>query len=120
MVGTAGGALLLLLGGYTAVQAATLVFAALSAGVGLFIAALAGRAVFRNQSRQMLFLGVGMVLLFGVAYGISLLGSIAIELEYLEMGAQDPFWLAVRVTQFVGLAAIAYSLWLGRRGREAA
>lgn len=104
-----------MVGEYTTVQFATLVFAALSAGLGLFIAALAIRAVLRNRSRQMLFLALGMFLLFGVAFGASLIGSVAIELEYLEMGSQDPFWLAVRVTQFVGLAAIAYSLWLGRR-----
>lgn len=104
-----------MVGEYTTVQLATLLFAGLSAGLGLFIAGLAIRAVLRNQSRQMLFLAAGMFLLFGVAYGVSLIGSIAIELEYLEMGTQDPFWLAVRVTQFVGLACIAYSLWLGRR-----
>lgn len=101
-------------GDLTAVQTAVLVFAGASALLGLFIAGLATRAVLRNRSRQMLFLALGMVLLFGVAYGVSLLGSIAIELEYLAMGSQDPFWLAVRVTQFAGLSCIAYSLWIGR------
>lgn len=83
--------------------------------VGLFIAGLAIRAVIRNRSRQMLYPAMGMVLFFGVAYGVSLFGAVLIELEYLEMGSQDLFRLIVRVLQFLGLPAIAYSLWIGRR-----
>lgn len=104
-------------GEYTTVQLAVLLFASASAVVGLGIAGLAFRALLRNRNRQMLYLGVGMVLLFGVAYGISIAGALLIELEHLEMGSQDLFRLGVRVTQFVGLCCIGYSLWLGRAGR---
>jgi len=98
---------------YTTIQLAVLAFAAASGAVGLFIAGLAIRAVVRNQSRQMLYLAAGMILLFGVAYGVSLFGAVLIELEYLPMGSQDLFRLAVRVLQFLGLSAVAYSLWIG-------
>lgn len=104
-------------GEYTTVQLAVLAFAAASAVVGLGIAGLAFRALLRNRSRQMCYLGVGMVLLFGVGYGISLAGAVLLELEYLAVGAQDPFRLGVRVVQFAGLCCIAYSLWIGRASR---
>lgn len=99
--------------GYTAVQLATLAFAAGSALLGLFIGYLAYRGLRRNRSRQMLYLSVGMVLLFGVAYGVSLVGTLLIQFRVVPLPAQDPFRLGVRVVQFAGLACIAYSLYLG-------
>lgn len=101
--------------GYTTLQVAVLALAAGSSVLGLFIAGLAGRAVLRSGSRQMLYLGLGMVLLFGVAYGISIAGYLLLELGYLAVGDHDPFRLGVRVTQFAGLLCIAYSLWIGSR-----
>lgn len=100
--------------GYTGVQLAVLAFAAASSVVGLFIGGLAFRAALRNRSRQMLFLAVGMLLVFGVAYGVSTAGYLLLELGYLDVGGQDPFHLGVRVVQFAGLSCIAYSLWIGR------
>lgn len=99
--------------GYSAIQLAVLGFAVASAGVGLFIAFLAYRGLRRNDSRQMLLLSVGMVLLFGVAYGVSLVGTVLIQFRAVPLPYQDPFRLGVRVVQFAGLVCIAASLYLG-------
>lgn len=98
---------------YTALQLVVLVFAAGSAVLGLFIAYQAFRGLRRHDSRQMLYLGTGMVLLFGIAYGIAIVGGLLIQLRILPLPMQDPFRLGVRVVQFAGLACIAYSLWIG-------
>lgn len=99
--------------GYTLLQYVVLAFAAASAVLGLFIAVQAFRGLRRHDSRQMLYLGTGMVLLFGVAYGVAIVGGLLIQLRVLALPMQDPFRLAVRVVQFGGLACIAYSLWIG-------
>lgn len=98
---------------YTTVQLGTLAFAGASALLGLFIAFHAYRGLRRYGSRQMLFLAVGMILLFGVAYGVAIVGSMLIALRQLPLPWQDHVRLLVRVVQFVGLACIAYSLRLG-------
>lgn len=96
------------------VRLATLAFAAASAVLGLFIAWLAYLGLRRHDSRQMLYLSAGMLLLFGVAYGVAAIGSVLLHYRVLDLPYQDPFRLVVRVVQFVGLALIAYSLYLGR------
>jgi high-affinity Fe2+/Pb2+ permease len=100
--------------GYTAIRLAILVFATGSAVVGLFIGYLAYRGLRRNDSKQMLYLSVGMILLFGVAYGVSILGTVLLQLRVLSLPYQDPFRLVVRMIQFTGLLCLAYSLYLGR------
>lgn len=104
--------------GYTLVQMATLLLAAGSALVGLFIGSLAYRGLRRHDSRQMLYLSVGMILLFGVAYGVSIVGTLLLQFRVLPLPAQDPFRLSVRLVQFAGLVCIAYSLSLGGGPRE--
>lgn len=99
--------------GYTAVQLLALGFAAASALVGLFIGYQAFLGLRRNRSRQMLFLSVGMILLFGVAYGISLAGTLLFQFRVLPLPTQDLFRLAIRAIQFLALVCIAYSLYLG-------
>jgi hypothetical protein len=91
-------------------ELATLVLAGASALVGLFIAFLAVRGLRRHQTRQMLFLSLGMVLLFGAAYLVALAGSVLVHARVLTLPQQDYVRLLVRVLQFVGLSAIAYSL----------
>ena len=103
--------------GYTAVQLVALGFAAASALVGLFIGYQAFLGLRRNRSRQMLFLSVGMILLFGVAYGISLVGTLLFEFRVLALPTQDLFRMAIRVIQFVALVCIAYSLYI-RPGKQ--
>ncbi len=104
-----------MIGGYTLVQVAVLAFATGSAVVGLYIGYLAYRGLRRHESRQMLVLSVGMILLFGVAYGVSILGSLLLEFRVLPLPQQDLFRLGVRVVQFAGLVCIAYSLSMGRQ-----
>ena len=95
---------------YAAVELATLVLAAGSAIVGLFIAMLAFRGVLRERSRQMLFLSAGMILLFGAAYLTALVGSALVRFHVISLLQQNYVLLAVRGLQFTGLCAIAYSL----------
>ena len=98
--------------GYTPVQLVALAFAGASALVGLFIGYQAYRGLQRNRSRQMLYLAVGMILLFGVAYGVSLIGTVLFQFRVLPLPTQDLFRLAIRVIQFVALVCIAYSLYI--------
>lgn len=104
--------------GYTPVQLAVLVFASASAVLGLYIGYLAYRGLRRHDSTQMLVLSIGMLLLFGVAYGVSVVGTLLLEFRVLPLPSQDLFRLGVRVVQFVGLVCIAYSLYIGREARR--
>ena len=98
--------------GYTTVQLLAIGFATASAFVGLFIGYQAFRGLRRNRSRQMLFLSVGMILLFGVVYGISLVGTVLFQFRVLPLPTQDLFRMAIRAIQFVALICIAYSLYI--------
>ena len=98
--------------GYTVVQLVALGFAGASALVGLFIGYQAFRGLRRNRSRQMFFLSVGMILLFGVAYGVSLVGILLFQFRVLSLPTQDLFRMAIRAIQFVALVCIAYSLYI--------
>ncbi|NHN43387.1 hypothetical protein G9C85_17355 [Halorubellus sp. JP-L1] len=98
---------------YQVVELLTLVLAAGSAVVGLFIAALALRGVLRDRSRQMLFLSTGMILLFGAAYLTALVGSALVRFDVISLLHQNYVLLVVRALQFTGLLAIAYSLVIG-------
>lgn len=104
--------------GYTPIQLAVLVFASASAVLGLYIGYLAYRGLRRHDSTQMLVLSIGMLLLFGVAYGVSVAGTLLLEFRVLPLPSQDLFRLGVRVVQFVGLVCIAYSLYIGREARR--
>lgn len=104
--------------GYTLIQLAVLVFATASAVMGLYIGYLAYRGLRRHDSKQMLVLSTGMILLFGIAYGISIVGTLLLEFRVLPLPSQDFFRLGVRVVQFAGLICIAYSLYLGQEARR--
>jgi hypothetical protein len=95
---------------YELVELLTLVLAAGSAMVGLFIALLAARGVRRDRSRKMLFLSAGMILLFGAAYLTALVGSLLAQVQLITLPQESYVVLAVRSLQFTGLLAIAYSL----------
>lgn len=98
--------------GYTLAQLVALSFAGASAIIGLFMGYQAYLGLRRNRSRQMLFLAVGMILLFGVAYGVSLLGTLLFQFRVLPLPAQDLFRATIRLTQFAALLCIAYSLYI--------
>lgn len=94
------------------IEFATLVLAGGSAILGLFIAALAYRGLRRYRSRKMLYLSAGMILLFGAAYALSMIGTVLIHMRVLSLPQQDIYRAAVRLLQFLGLLAIAYSLYI--------
>lgn len=85
---------------------------ALTALVGLFIAYQAYRGLRRNESRAMGYLSVGLILLFGVTYAVSLLGQTLISMRVLTLAAQEVFRLLVRLLQLSGVSLIAYSMWI--------
>lgn len=95
-----------------AVETAIVALAVGSVLVGLYVALQAYRALRRYDSRQMLYLSVGMILLFGCAYLVAAVGTVLLQARYVPIGVQDWFRLVVRLLQFVGLLAIAYSLHL--------
>lgn len=96
--------------GMTAVEVLATVLSAATALVGLYIAYLAYRGLERYRSRAMLYLSIGLILLFGVTYLAAAVGTILLRLRVLSLPAQDLFRLAIRVLQLGGVALIAYSL----------
>lgn len=98
--------------GFTAVELGVVAFATGSAALGLYVAALAYRGMQRHDSGPMWYLSVGLFVLTGVTYGTAFVGTVLIRLRLVPLPAQDPFRLVVRILQFVGLAFIAYSLYI--------
>ncbi len=97
---------------YRPIELAVIVLALASAVLGLYIGVQAYRGLRRNESRQLFYLSVGMILVFGVAYLLGFVGTTLLRLRILPLPAQDYFRLGIRAIQVVGLLAIAYSLRL--------
>ena len=100
--------------GFQPVELVLMSFATASVALGLFISYQAYRGLRRNESRQMLYLSVGMILLFGVAYGLAFLTSVFLQFRVLPLVYQDALRVAVRLAQFAGLVCIAYSMYARR------
>ncbi|MCY4731268.1 hypothetical protein KY092_11960 [Natronomonas gomsonensis] len=100
--------------GFEPVVLVLMAFAAASVALGLFISYQAYRGLRRNDSRQMLYLSVGMILLFGVAYGLAFITSVFLQFRILPLIYQDALRVGVRIAQFVGLVCIAYSMYASR------
>jgi hypothetical protein len=98
--------------GLSVVALAATLAAGGTALVGLFIAYHAYRGLRRNESRPMWFLSVGLVLVFGVTYGIAFVGQGLITARVLPIVYRDAFRLGVRLLQLTGLLSIAYSMHL--------
>lgn len=88
-----------------------------SAVVGLYIGYHAYRGLRRNDDPSMRYLSAGMVLLFGLAYALALLGQGLISFRLVSIRYQAVVRLVVRSVQFVGLLSIAYSLRVATRNR---
>jgi hypothetical protein len=88
-----------------------------SAVVGLYIGYQAYRGLRRNDERSMRWLSVGMILLFGLAYSLAVAGQGLIAFRIVPIRLQNVFRLLVRLTQFVGLGCIAYSLRIATNRR---
>jgi hypothetical protein len=93
------------------VWTATLVMAAASTVLGLFIGLQAYRGFRRNASRSMQYLSVGLILLTAVTFTAAFAYSALVRLAVLDGDLQGPVELGLRTVQFVGLAFIAYSLY---------
>jgi hypothetical protein len=79
--------------------------------LGLFIGYQAYRGFRRNDSRPMQFLSLGLILLTAVPFTMSFVGTAVFRFVPDLAALQDPLFLVVRLIQFGGLAAIAYSLY---------
>lgn len=78
--------------------------------IGLFIGYHAYKGFRRHRSRPLQYLSIGLILLTAVTYTISFGGTLLIRVEVLAAWLVDPIqWLA-KVTTFLGLAFIAFSL----------
>lgn len=78
----------------------------LSVIIGVFIAYQAYRGYLRNESRPMLFLALGFILVLAVPFGIFVLYGLfpAIPVTAVIIASQ--------VCQVSGLLAILYALWM--------
>jgi hypothetical protein len=79
-------------------------FAAVTAVAGAFVAYQAYRGYRRNESRPMLYLAVGIVLLTAVPVGVDY------TLAALTRATDAEILLPVTVAHFAGVAAILYAL----------
>ena len=78
--------------------------------VGSYVAYQAYRGFRRNESRAMEYLSVGLLLLTGVGFSVSFVGSVLLRQGLLAPAYRQPLTLLVRFVQFLGVAFIAYSL----------
>jgi len=98
--------------GFEPIELVLMALASVAVLIGLFISYQAYRGLRRNESRQMLLLSAGMVLLFGVAYGLAFLTSVFLQFRVLPLVYQDALRVTVRLAQVAGLALIAYSMYM--------
>jgi hypothetical protein len=96
---------------YDVFEILLVIFATGSVALGLFIGAQAYRGLRRHGEKRMLYLSVGMMLLFGAAYSLAFATSILLQFRVLALIHQNILRLTVRVLQFIGLAFIAYSMY---------
>lgn len=87
--------------------------ATIAAILGLYIGYHAYRGLRRNGSRRMRYLSIGMILVFGVTYLLSLVGGAIISTGGVPLRYQDAFRAGIRVLQVLGLVFIAYSMRVG-------
>jgi len=88
------------------------VLAIVSVFLGLFIAYHAYRGLRRYNDSRMFFLSTGMVLLFGVSYGLALGSTVVLEATVVPLLYQELLRVAVRLFQVAGLGCIAYSMYV--------
>jgi hypothetical protein len=58
----------------------------------------------------MQYLSIGLFLLTAVAFGLSFVGSLLLQMDVLPRTFQQPLTLLTRLLQFLGVFFIAYSL----------
>jgi hypothetical protein len=104
----------MVLNDYGLVTLATLVLTLAAIYVALYIAYQAYRGLRRHDSKPMRYLSVGILLLFGVTYTVSLVGTVALRYSIVSLDLQPAFRFLVRLLQLAGLGAVAYSLYLVR------
>lgn len=78
--------------------------------IGLFIGFHAYRGFRRHDSRPLQYLSIGLLLLTAVTYTISFGGTLLVRIDVLAVWVVQPIEWITRLTTFLGLAFIAYSL----------
>ncbi|SDK43350.1 DUF7521 family protein [Natronorubrum texcoconense] len=93
-------------------EAAMLAINVLKAFVGLGIAYIAYRGYQRNESRPMLYLSLGFVLVLGVPFALFLVGLPLVAVVGPPSIAEQGVVVASELSQLIGLFVIVYALRL--------
>ena len=96
----------------TQFEAAMMAINVLKAFVGLGIAYIAYRGYQRNESRPMLYLSLGFVLVLGVPFVLFLVGIPFVALFGPPSVAEQGVVAASELSQLIGLFVIVYALRL--------
>lgn len=96
--------------GFRAIEIIAGIFAGASALLGLYIAFLALKSFYRHRDPSMRFLALGLLLLTGVTYLFTFIGSMLVQFRILSLPQQDLFWTIAHIIQFAGLLCMAYAL----------
>lgn len=91
-------------------EAAMLSINVLKAIIGLAIAYIAFRGYRRNESRPMLYLAIGFVMVLGVPFFLFLGGMSILFLVGLPSAAEPGVVVASELSQLIGLLVIVYAL----------
>lgn len=91
-------------------EAAIMVIQLIKAFVGIAIAVIAYRGYRNNESRPMLFLAIGFILVLGVPFILYIVGVTVLVLAGLTESAQAVVIALAEVSQVAGLLAIVYAL----------
>lgn len=96
--------------GFRLIEIVAGAFAAGSTAIGLYIGYLALKSFQRHNDPSMRYLALGLILLTGVTYTFTFIGSLLVQLRWLTLPQQDYFWTMSHLLQFAGLVCIAYAL----------
>ncbi|CCQ33274.1 hypothetical protein HLRTI_001859 [Halorhabdus tiamatea SARL4B] len=100
-----------LVGAVDPVEVATISIPLASAVLGLVIGYQAYRGFRRHESTSMRYLSIGLILLTAVSFSVAAFGTLLLRWDVFPSNFETPIRLLARVSQFVGLAFITYSLY---------
>lgn len=96
--------------GFRVIEIVAGVFATCSMVVGVYIGYRSLQSFYRHGDPSMRYLAVGLLLLTGVTYTVTFVGSMLVQFRVLSLPQQDYFVTISHLLQFAGLVCIAYAL----------
>ncbi|WP_135666190.1 DUF7521 family protein [Halorhabdus rudnickae] len=100
-----------MIGSADLIQTANVSIPLASAVLGLVIGYQAYRGFRRHDNASMRYLSVGLILLTAVSFSLAAFGTLLLRWEVIPLAFETPIRLVARISQFVGLAFITYSLY---------